>query len=68
MPVISLNSSPPRCLFEPGPDDANVSAPGFDFASATSSITDFAGTEGCTTRTASVEKAIPTGTKSRIST
>ena len=28
VPVISLNSSPPRCLFEPGPDDAKVSLPG----------------------------------------
>src|SRR3954454_17956936 len=47
-PVMALNSSPPRCGGVPIPDDAYLSWPGLDFASAISSCTDLAGTEGCT--------------------
>ena len=68
VPVMSLNSSPPRCLFEPGPDDAKVSWPGLDLASAMNSLTVLAGTLLLTTITASVEKHGAIATKSRIST
>ena len=66
VPVISLNSSPPRCLFEPGPDDPKVSLPGFDLARSMNSLTVLAGTLLLTTITASVENDTATGAKSRI--
>jgi len=68
VPVNNLNSSPPKCLFDPGPDDAKVSWPGLALASAMNSWTVLAGTELLTTMTASVEKHGATATKSRIST
>ncbi len=49
-PAIDLKSSPDRWVELPAPDDANVSDPGFAFASCTSSATLRAGTCGFTTR------------------
>ena len=51
MPAIRSKSSPATCCVLPTPDEANVKAPGYFFASSISSLTLFAGTEGCTTST-----------------
>ena len=50
MPALILKSSSARCPDVPLPADAKANVPGFAFASAMSSFTDFAATDGCTTR------------------
>src|SRR5438067_2199863 len=64
-PVTSLKSSPERCVFVPWPEDAKLSWPGFDFASAMTSCRLFAGTDGCSTSTIRDLLIIETPTKSR---
>src|SRR5690348_11437945 len=45
-PVATLNNSPDKCWEVPTPADAKLTFPGFAFAYAMNSATDFAGTEG----------------------
>ena len=47
MPVRLLNISMVRCAAAPTPLEAKLSSPGFAFASAISSCTLLAGSEGC---------------------
>jgi hypothetical protein len=49
--VIVLKSSPARCGVLPLPEPAKLISFGRAFASAISSLTVFAGTDGCTTST-----------------
>ncbi len=58
-----LNSSPDRCCDVPLPADANVSVPGFAFASAINSGTDFAGLFGGTISTLALVPISVIGTK-----
>ncbi len=51
MPVWRLNTSDAICSIEPLPAEPNASCPGFALASATSSATDFTGSEPLTTST-----------------
>ncbi|MNC88198.1 hypothetical protein D3C83_39900 [compost metagenome] len=64
IPAMDLNSSPDRCVPDPLPPDAKLICPGLDFASATSSFTDFAGTAGLTIRTYGADATRVTGAKS----
>ena len=64
MPAASLNSSPVRWNTVPLPEEAMVSCPGFDFASATSSLTEVACTEGSTASTTGSEATTEIGAKS----
>ncbi len=48
----------------PTPPEAKLSLPGRDFASATSSLTDFAGTPGFTSSTYGADATSDTGVKS----
>ena len=64
-PVITLNISPDRCCELPLPEDEKVSWPGLCRASAISSCTVLAGTDGCTTRTFETVPTMVTGAKSR---
>ncbi len=65
-PVAALNISPLMCDWMPLPPDPKFSCPGFAFASAMSSATVFAGTEGCTTSTWPALATIDTGAKSAM--
>ena len=65
MPASDLKYSPVRCETPPLPLEAKLSAAGFAFASAMSSGTVFAVTEGCTTSRIVAEPSSVTGTKSR---
>jgi hypothetical protein len=65
IPVIDLNISAERCGGEPAPPEPYLSCPGFDFASATSSLIEPAGTEGLTSSMKGVEAIRLTGVKSR---
>ena len=47
-PAIKFSNSPARCSVLPLPAEPKVSCPGRAFASATSSFTDFTGSDGCT--------------------
>ncbi len=49
MPAALLSSTPERWLIVPTPDEAYWTPSGCDFASAISSRTLFAGSEGCAT-------------------
>ncbi len=64
MPVRSAKSTPARCGAPPTPEIAKLSFPGFAFASATSSFTEPAGIDGCTTRMCGEYATIVTGAKS----
>ncbi|MNY42700.1 hypothetical protein D3C86_1776160 [compost metagenome] len=59
-----LNNSPATCSDVPTPGVPNCSAPGLDLASAISSCTFLAGTDGLTTSTLGVEASRITGVKS----
>src|SRR6185436_8551902 len=50
MRASDLNNSPDRCGFVPMPAEPNVRLPGFALASAISSTTVLAGTDGCSIR------------------
>src|SRR3954471_5842224 len=65
MPVASLKASSARLAAPPLPEDAYVSAPGLDFASAMRSFTDRTGNEGWTTRILGQFTSTATGMKSR---
>ena len=60
----NLKSSPDKCGELPLPPEAKLSEFGFAFARATSSFTDFTGTEGCTTRMLGCDTTSDTGEKS----
>ena len=60
-----LKSSPARWLTVPVPDDAKLSLPGCALASAINSLTDFAGTAGCTRTISGTIAVCTTGEKSR---
>src|SRR3954471_7136599 len=62
MPVADFRSSPTICVIAPVPPEAYVSSLGRDVASATYSLTEFAGTDGCTTITSGVEMSRVTAT------
>ena len=66
VPVASPNNSGARFAAPPLPDEAYVSRPGCVFARAISSLTDFAGSEGCTTRMFAELTSTATGVRSRI--
>src|SRR5262245_8801405 len=61
---VGLNSSPERCGVVPSPAEAKLYLPGLAFISAMSSLTVFAGTEGCTVGTLGETAAGVTGAKS----
>ena len=63
MPVIIISNSIERCAEAPTPLDANESLPGRDLASATSSLTDVAGSEFVTHRMSGALAASDTGAK-----
>ncbi len=65
MPAVLLKSSPARCEATPVPPDAKLNAPGFTFASAMSSCTFFAASDGCVTRMKGVKPTSVMGAKSR---
>ena len=65
-PAMSLNSSPPRCMKLPTPAEAYGTPPGFSLASATSSLTDLAGSSGLTTSTFGAEARNAIGAKHLI--
>jgi hypothetical protein len=60
-----LKSSAARCGVAPRGPVAQLSSPGFAFASAMRSCTDFAGTDGCTTSTIGELPTSVMGEKSR---
>src|SRR4029077_9429739 len=60
----SLNSSPTSCGGVPVPGEAKLYLPGVALISATSSLTDVAGTDGCTASTTAWSVAIVTPWKS----
>jgi hypothetical protein len=64
-PAVTRNSSEPRCDAPLTPPEAKRMSPGFDFASCTSSATDFAGSEGCTATTKGCEPTMVTALMSR---
>ena len=64
MPAADLKSSTERCGVLPTPPEPKLSRPGFAFASAMSSCTDLAATEGCTTSMRGEVATSVTGTKS----
>ena len=64
MPATILSNSPDKCGELPLPPDAKFIVFGFALAMATSSFTDFAGTDGCTTRMFGCETTSETGAKS----
>ena len=64
MRAIDLNSSPARCWVVPTPAEAKVSVPGCARASATSSLTLFAGTSLLTTKMLGVKQSWVIGAKS----
>lgn len=64
MPARIFSISPARWLEVAVPDEAIDSMPGFAFASATSSATAFAGTDGCTSSTFGIDTTCATGAKS----
>ena len=59
-----LNNSSDRCGLVPMPGEPTVSVPGFALASAITSFTVFAGTEGCTAITSVTSDISDTGSKS----
>ena len=61
MPALRLNSSAARWLAVPAPDVPKVRLSGFALASATSSRTLLAGTEGCATSTLGTTPSSVTG-------
>ena len=63
-PVMLLNSSAATCIEPPAPELEKLSLPGWLFASAISSFTEFAGTEGCTRSSRGRSATIETGAKS----
>jgi hypothetical protein len=50
MLAMDLNNSPARYDDEPTEPEAKLSAPGLALANAISSLTDFTGNDGCTTK------------------
>ena len=64
MPAARWNISAERWGAEPAPGVANVSSPGFAFASAIRSLTDLPAKEGVTTTTLGCEFNCVTGVKS----
>jgi hypothetical protein len=48
IPLFRFSSSPTRCWPLPFPGELKRTEPSFFFASAINSVTEFAGTEGCT--------------------
>src|ERR1035437_3369772 len=62
--VIESNSAPARCVGPAIPADPYVSSPRLFLASAISSLTDFAGTDGCTTSIMGVVPISMTGAMS----
>src|SRR5262245_50956057 len=65
MPAIILNSSPARCDAEPVPNEPMLIVPGFALASAISSATVLAGTDGCAASTIGRSVSPDTGARSR---
>jgi len=65
-PVMLLNSSQYMCGALPTPADATVILPGLRLASAISSGTDLAGSDGLTTSTPGPREIVATGAKSRM--
>ncbi|MND00013.1 hypothetical protein D3C83_184970 [compost metagenome] len=65
MPARCLKSSSARCPEVPLPAEANAILPGRLLASATSSETEAAGTEGCTIRIFGTEMPCVIAVKSR---
>src|SRR5688572_25156090 len=63
-PVSTLNSSPDRWIEVPLPLEAKLMVPGLDLATATSSGTVFAGTDGCATSTFGTPATSTIGAKS----
>ena len=63
-PAAALNISPEMCDWMPLPPEPKLSLPGCDLASAISSFTFFAGTDGCTTSTCPALAIIEIGAKS----
>jgi hypothetical protein len=64
MPVMLLSNSVCRCAGEPGPLVANMSWPGFSFASLIRSVTVRTESDGCTTSTNGMPATSASGTKS----
>jgi len=63
-PAAALNISPEMCDWMPLPPEPKLSLPGCAFASAISSPTLFAATDGCTTSTCPALAIIEIGAKS----
>src|SRR6266568_898056 len=63
-PAMELNSSPARCAGVPWPEEAKLISPGLALASAISSFTVRARSDGWTTSTLGVEAASVTGARS----
>ena len=61
----NLKNSAASCVVVPVPADAKLSLPGCAFASCTSSASDLAGTDGCTTAMNGMVAINVTGAKSR---
>jgi hypothetical protein len=68
IPACCLNSSVSRCVAPPMPEIATDIGFGDDFASAISSATFFAGTDGCTVNTFGTCDMITTPTRSFVGT
>ncbi|MNC89982.1 hypothetical protein D3C83_60110 [compost metagenome] len=66
VPDSEQSSSIPRCSTAPTPEDAYVTLPGWDFASASRSFTDDTGSEGVTSTTYELLVSLVTGWKSLI--
>ena len=65
MPAREAKIAMVRWWIEPLPAEPNASCPGLDFASATNSCSDAAGTEGLTTSTVGTEASAVISVKSR---
>src|SRR6266700_1521616 len=65
-PAMELNSSPARCAGVPWPEEAKLISPGLALASAISSFTVRARSDGWTTSTLGVDAASVTGARSLI--
>src|SRR5690348_7817012 len=65
VPAIDENVSPERCTIVPFPEDAYAISPGRDLANAMNSLTERAGSDGCTTMTSGVCATMAICEKSR---
>ena len=65
MPAAERNISIVRWLVDPAPSEAKLICPGFAFAVATRSLTDFAANPGLATSVCGVSAMLVIGAKSR---